>query len=264
MSRTHRFAIAAILMSLLAALPTWPASAQSPNVPPAVLAGTAWVNGKLAPPGTLVVAMQGSSEVARIVVEAEGRFGPLLIESPPSNGPVYFTVDGAQAGYELTWKSGFLKADVELRAPTSEQPTATPTAIMVQGPAGPQGIPGPAGAAGQAGPSGERGPAGVQGPPGAIGPQGEPGAMGPAGPVGPQGPAGEEGRRGRSAESNDYGLYALGAAGLATLLALAALVVGIVALFRRSRDSTLVAEMEASPLLATSAMTPASTDEDKG
>ena len=241
MSRAYRFVIVAILMSLLAALPTWPASAQSPNVPPAVLAGTAWVNGKLAPPGTLVVAMQGSSELARIVVEAEGRFGPLLIESPPSSGAVYFTVDGAQAGYELTWKSGFLKADVELRAPTSEQPTATPAAVLVQGPAGPQGVPGPAGAAGQAGPSGERGPAGVQGPPGVTGPPGPPGAMGPTGPAGPQGPAGEEGRRGRSAESNDYGLYALGAAGVAALLALVALAVGITALFRRNGASAPVA-----------------------
>ncbi len=248
MNKAHRFAVAAILMSLLAALSAWSASAQSPNVPPAVLAGTAWVNGELAPPGATVVAMQGTSELASIVVEAGGRFGPLLVESPPSTGPVYFTVNGARAGYELTWQSGFRKADVELRAPTGEQPTATPTAVMVQGPAGPPGVPGPAGAAGPAGAPGERGPAGpagVQGPPGAAGPPGppgEPGAVGPAGPAGPQGPAGEEGRRGRSGEFSNYVLYALGAAGVAALLALAALVVGIIALSRRGGNSAPVAD----------------------
>ncbi len=228
------------LASLLAWFPYATASAQAPNVPPAVLAGTAWLDGALAPPGATIMAMQGDRELARISVGADGRFGPLQISSPPSAGSVYFLVDGRRADYELTWRSGFLKADVELRAPAGAQPlpmatplpaatarptnTPAPTAapVMVTGPAGPPG------------PAGEPGPAG---PPGPVGPQGESGAAGPPGPqgpAGPEGPEGEEGPRGRTAESESdgYGFYALGAAGVAALLSVAALAVGVMALAR--------------------------------
>ena len=255
----QRLALSVLILtvaSLLAWLSYATASAQAPNVPPAVLAGTAWLDGVLAPAGATVIAMQGDRELARIGVKADGRFGPLQISSPPSRADVYFLVDGRRADYELTWRSGFLKADVELRAPTVAQPsaTATPTAatmsptntpaptaapVVVSGPPGPQGEPGPAG------PPGAQGLPGPQGEPGPAGSQGEPG---PPGPEGPEGPEGEEGPRGRTseAESDNYGLYALGAAGVAALLAIAALVVGIMAFSRRSGNrpaATAVAGM---------------------
>ena len=228
------------LASLLAWLPYATASAQAPNVPPAVLAGTAWLDGALAPPGATIMAMQGDRELARISVGADGRFGPLQINSPPSRGSVYFLVDGRRADYELTWRSGFLKADVELRAPTSAQPlpTATPLPAATVRPTNtPAPTPAPVMVAGPAGPQGPAGEPGSAGPPGPAGPQGEPGAAGPPGPQGPEGPEGpegEEGPRGRTAESESdgYGLYALGAAGVAALLSVAALVVGVIALSR--------------------------------
>lgn len=234
------------LMSLLVWLSYGTASAQAPNVPPAVLAGTAWLDGALAPPGATITAMQGERELERISVRDGGRFGPLQINSPPSKGNIHFLVDGKRADYELTWRSGFLKADVELRAPTDAQPsptatvpaatvmptdTPTPTAapVMVPGPPGPEG---PPGEQGPSGPPGEQGPPGPQGEPGVVGLQGEPG------PRGPEGPEGEEGPRGRAAEeTSDYGLYALGASGVVALLAIAALVIGIIALSRRSLGS---------------------------
>lgn len=204
-------------------------SAQSPPSPPTVLAGTAWLDRELVPPGTLIEAMQGDVRLSRITARNDGRFGPLQVPEPPGPGPVYFLINGQRADVEITWQAGFLQADLELRAglgggpapvatPTPQpQPTATPAPVAVTGPAGPRG---------------ERGPSGPPGPQGAAGPQGVPG---PAGLQGEAGPKGEEGPRGQMAEPDGYGLYTLVAAGVAVLLALAALILSIVALARRDR-----------------------------
>lgn len=210
-------------------------SAQSPPSPPTVLAGTAWLDGQLVPPGTLIQAMQGDTRLSRVTARNDGRFGPLQVPKPPGAGPVYFLVDGQRADVEIEWRAGFLKADLELRAglgggpapqvdptpaPTIAQPVA-PTAVMVPGPAGPRG---------------ERGPSGPPGAPGAPGPQGQPGPAGPAGAQGQMGPEGAEGPPGQGGESDGYGVYTLGAAIVAALLALAALVLSIATLSRINRQ----------------------------
>ncbi len=223
------FAIAVVALTLVGAV-----SAQSPPSPPTVLAGTAWLDGQLVPPGTLIQAMQGDTRLSRITARNDGRFGPLQVPKPAGVGPVYFLIDGQRADVEMEWRAGFLQADLELRAglgrgptphadptatPTPAQPAA-PTAVMVPGPAGPRG---------------ERGPSGPPGPPGAAGPQGQPGPAGPAGAQGETGPQGDAGPRGQQGDSEGYELYTLAAAGVAVVLALAALILSIVTFSRRDR-----------------------------
>jgi len=236
----------AVSLALLTALSMSHVTAQAPSGPPAFLGGTAWVDGRLAPPGTTVIAMQGNTELGRGVVEDDGKFKPFQIRKPPAGNLIYFIVDGALVPDEVTWRSGLLRADLELQASNISQqaptatppptPTATPMptppAISVTGPAGPQGKAGPAG------PAGPPGDAGPPGPPGPGGPAGDPGAQGEPG---PEGPSGEEGPRGRSADSNNYALYALIAAVVAILLAIAALAVGIVAMLRGGRSDPPIA-----------------------
>jgi hypothetical protein len=233
------FVMAFVSLTLLGALSYSTVSAQSPPLPPAVLGGTAWLDGQLVPPGTLIQAMQGDTQLSRVTARNNGRFGPLQVPRPPGVGPVYFLVDGQRANIEMNWRAGFLQADLQLRAGLGAQPTPGPAATATPQPTstarpGQPVAPTPAMVAGPAGPRGERGPAGPQG---SAGPQGEPGLQGPAGPQGEQGPEGEEGPRGRKGESDGYGLYTLAAAGVAVLLALAALILAIVALSRRNRPA---------------------------
>ena len=204
--------------------------AQSPPSPPTVLAGTAWLDGQLVPPGTLIEAMQGDVRLSRITARNDGRFGPLQVPEPPGVGPVYFLIKGQRANVEMDWQAGFLQADLELRAGIGggPAPTATPTPMSQ-----PTATPAPVAVPGPAGPRGERGPSGPPGPPGAAGAQGQPG---PAGPQGEAGQAGEEGPRGQQGESEGYGLYTLVAAVIAVLLALAALILSIMAFSRRARS----------------------------
>ena len=242
------FVLVVSLLTASAALSHSTAPAQAQPLPPAVLAGTAWLDGTPAPNGTVIRAMQGNIVLSEANVRANGRFGPLQIPQPPASGPVYFLIGNIRAGYELVWRSGFLKADVELRAagdvpaatatprpaPATLSPTSTPIRLA-------NSVPGPQG------PQGARGPAGPPGPPGAIGPPGPYGEAGPPGPEGQRGPEGEKGPRGRTGESNDYGFYALGAAGVAALLGLAGLIVGIVALSRRSHPAPPPAAVPPAP-----------------
>ena len=235
-----------IALSLLLAL-NWSAPAQAQPLPPAVLAGTAYLDGTPAPSGTVIRAMQGNTELAKVSVRGNGRFGPLQIRQPSGTGPMYFLIGDVRASYELNWSSAFLKADVELRAasgvpsPTTSLPTNTPVSQGPQGAIGPAGPPGPQGAIGPAGPPSPQGAIGPAGPPG------EPGPPGPEGSRGQRGPEGEEGPRGRTGESSDYGLYTLGAAAIAVLLALSALVVAILALSKRSRPAPPPASVPPAP-----------------
>lgn len=235
----------AVSLALLTALSMSHVSAQAPSGPPAFLGGTAWVDGQLASPGAAVIAMQGSTELGRGIVEDGGTFRPFQIRKPPAGNLIYFVVDGALVSGEETWRSGLLRADLELRASSTSQqaptatPSPTPTATPMPTPATPAvSVPGPAGPQGEPGPAGPPGPQGAAGPPGPPGPAGEPGAQGEPG---PEGPSGEEGPRGRSADSNSYGLYALIAAIIAILLAIAALVVGVMAMLRGGRNGPPIA-----------------------
>ena len=139
----------------------------------------AWLDGRSAPSGTVIRAMQGNTELAKVSVRGNGRFGPLQIRQPSGTGPVYFLIGDVRASYELNWSSAFLKADVELRAasgvpspaatPCPTPPTSLPTNTPVRpensvpGPQGPQGARGPAGPAGPTGCNRPGGPAGRAG-----------------------------------------------------------------------------------------------------
>ena len=236
----------ALSLALLTPLSMSHVSAQAPSGPPAFLGGTAWVDGQLAPPGAAVIAMQGSTELGRGIVEDDGTFRPFQIRKPPTGNLIYFLVDGALVPEEETWRSGLLRADLELRAvsATQQTPTATPppTPTPVPAPTTPAvSVPGPAGPQGEAGPAGPPGPPGDAGPPGPPGPAGPAGDPGAQGEPGSEGPRGEEGPRGRSADSSNFALYALIAAVVAILLAIAALVVGIMAMTRGGRSGPPIA-----------------------
>jgi hypothetical protein len=228
MNKLCRLGFSAVLVSLLAILPYAMVSAQSPNVPPAVVAGSATLDGIVAPAGTVVVAMQGTTELARSTVGAGGKFGVLLIPTPPSGNTVYFMVGNGRATQTIEWFSGLRTASFGLTARTSNVqpgPTTPPvTGSVVPVPAGQPGERGPAGPPGAQGPAGAVGETGVTGPPGPPGPMGATGEAGPEGPEGPQG---------LPAESNNSGLNALWAASIAAVLAIAGLVVGIIALIRK-------------------------------
>lgn len=251
------FVMAILSLATFSALAYSPASAQAPALPPMVLAGTAWLEGELAPAGAVIQAMQVNTELGRTMVRAGGRFGPLRVSQPHGQGPVHFLVEGQRADVEKTWVSGFLQADLELRAPSAAQPAATATprpAPTATARAAPTQRPAPTPApVAIAGPRGERGPVGPAGPQGETGPPGPAGSPGPAGPAGSQGeegPPGEEGPRGRKGESDGYGLYTLAASGVAALLALAALVLSIVALSRRNRPAATSATEPSAPASA--------------
>ena len=221
MNKFCRTGFIALTLTMLAIAPFAIVSAQSPNIPPAVVAGTASLDGVTAPPGTPIVAMQGTTELARSVVGAGGKFGVLLIPRPPTSDPVTFMVGIAKADQTINWSSGLRTATFGLTARSgSMQPAVTPGPgstgnAGIQGPQGPQGEPGPAGPPGAQGPQGAPGSPGAAGPPGVQGPQGEAGTIGPVGPPG---------------EVTNYGVHALWAAAIAVMLGIAGLAVGIIAL----------------------------------
>ena len=232
--------IAPIIVLAIAAAMLFPtiASAQSNHRPPAVLAGKAWLDDQLAPPGSLVAAVQGETMLAQAVVQADGTFGLLQIPQPPESEIVTFTVAGVPADYQLTWYSGQrLLIDIQARthpATSPLQPTPTASAPASAGPPGPVG---PAGPPGPAGPAGESGP---PGPPGSLGPPGPTGPQGPTGADGAPGPQGNTGPRGLSSSSDDFGPLAAGLAIIAALMGAAALALSIIA-FRRTNTSDTTA-----------------------
>ena len=123
MSLPHWFLgiAAAVSLALLTVLSLPNVSAQAPSGPPAFLGGTAWVDGQLAPPGTTIIAVQGNTELGRGVVEDDGKFKPFQIRKPPAGNLIYFVVGGARVPGEESWRSGLLRADLELRAGSVSQ-----------------------------------------------------------------------------------------------------------------------------------------------
>ncbi len=232
MRNLRRLTIVGIVLLATAILPWAAVSAQAPSGPPAFLGGVAWLDGQLAPPGAVVVAMQGSTELGRGVVENDGKFKPIQINKPPAGNLIYFTVAGVRASEEVAWRNGLLRADLVLRTgagapvPVPTPQTGAPAVSGVPGPAGAKGDHGPAGPQGPAGKDGAPGEPGVQGPPGPAGAQGAPG------PAGESGPEGERGRAAEAVESSSLGMYGLIAGIVAILLGVAALVVGLMALRR--------------------------------
>ena len=83
------FVFVVVSLTLVGAFSLTTVSAQSPPSPPTVLAGTAWLDGQLVPPGTVIQAMQGDMELSHVKARNNGRFGPLKVKQP--GGSVRFT-----------------------------------------------------------------------------------------------------------------------------------------------------------------------------
>lgn len=193
------------------------------DTPPHRFSGNAYLDGMLAPEGTLVEAVSGGEVLASVSVSvrnAQSNY-QLDVPRPAGGGPVRFRVSGHPASEESGWVQGRITYPFDLRASSEPLATASPTssggqvtarpAVALQGPAGPQGPPGPVGEAGprgMTGPAGPPGEPGAPGPPGLSGPVGEPGPrglMGDDGSVGPRGPAGIEGLPGAKGDPGPAG-----------------------------------------------------------
>ena len=123
MPKAYRLALAAfLLLSLLTLLPHATASAQAPSGPPAIWGGLAWIDGELAPPGTAIKAMQGTTVLGQGVVEADGRFKPFQIKQPTSGRSIIFLVGNALVPEPTRWVSGSLRIDLELRPVLAPSP----------------------------------------------------------------------------------------------------------------------------------------------
>lgn len=164
MSKTRWLIITAIILPALVALPLLAMSAEAQNVPPAVLAGKAYLDGEPAPAGTLIRAIQGTTVLGEAVTQADGTYS-IQISQPRQGLVVNFLVGDARADFELTWRSG-LPQLVDLRASpgvapaapaaTLAAPTATPVATLAPTPTA---APPPRTAVGPQGPAGSQGPA---------------------------------------------------------------------------------------------------------
>ena len=75
--------------------PTLDLVAIKSNLPPQIFVGTAKIDGKLAPPGTIVEALIGGESVGKGVVQADGKYIPLRVSFPGQT--VTFTVGGFDA-----------------------------------------------------------------------------------------------------------------------------------------------------------------------
>ena len=189
--------------------------------PPHRFAGNAYLDGVLAPPGTLVEAVSGERVLASAPVALVSAAVNYRLDVPnPGGGLVNFRVGGHSAPEDSTWTQGRLSYPFDLRASSEPVPaaapapspvaaTARPAAVRGQagpgGPQGPAGLPGSDGRDGVAGPPGDTGPAG---PPGRQGDEGDIGPRGPVGedgPVGPRGPAGVQGPPGARGEVGPAG-----------------------------------------------------------
>ena len=227
------FPLAAIV-ALLAGIPI--ATHGQPESPSPFL-GNAYIDGELAPDGTLIEVLRRGTRVAATVVETRSdQTNYLLYVGNQAPGTVLtFRVAGLIAEEEAVWQQDRIRLQFDLHATTPETPSPTiipaggsmRTPIPNQaGPAGPAGPPGPAGPAGSMGP---QGPQGETGPPGPAGPAGTAGPQGDRGLAGPQGPQGEQGETGPRGERGEQGPAGSGL-GLGGLLGIVGLGIAVIAM----------------------------------
>ena len=202
--------------------------------------GNAYIDGELAPVGTLVEALSNGNTVSATIVRTRSDKinYSLYVERPHRGANLTFRVAGFHAEQQAVWEQDSITFPFDLNAVSTEIPAqgliqgpqGPPGAAGPEGqrgPVGPRGAAGPAGLAGPEGPEGPAGPAGPQGPPGATGAQGPAGSDGQEGPPGPQGEKGEAGLQGERGDGGPAGpagggllaIIALAVAGVAVLLA---------------------------------------------
>ena len=231
-----RVLLVAAMIALLAGIPSVVLGQSSA----ARFVGNAYIDGELAPDGTLVEALSSGNTVSATIVRSRSDKinYSLYVERPPRGANLTFRVAGSHAEQQAVWKEDSITFPFDLNAASTEVPAQG----LTQGPSGPPGVAGPEGQRGPVGPEGAAGPAGLagpegpEGPPGPAGPQGPRGATGAQGPAGsdgqegPPGPQGEKGEAGLPGERGDGGpagpaggrllaIIALAIAGVAVLLA---------------------------------------------
>ena len=243
------FVVMAIMVSI-------PAVVLAQGDLPHTILGPAYIDGTVAPNGTLVQAFIDGREVDRSSTNASGTFFLLI---PPSDTgtshagkTISFRVRGLLAAQSLTWASGGDTRNFTVSASASPtntprptntrrpvntpRPTAVSASTIIRGPQGPPGATGIPGAAGIPGPTGLPGGTGIPGDRGPIGFPGDQGPQGPEGPRGEQGPQGYIGQTGPQGVAGPSGLSGpQGPAGPAGssgnfLIAIIALVVALLAL----------------------------------
>ena len=220
---------------------------------PHTIFGTAYIDGTVAPDGTLVQAFIDGQEVDRTNTTARGIFFLQIDPAPAQAGKtISFRVRGMLAAESLSWVSRGDTRNFRLNAsanptntprPTNTRrpvntprPTAASAPTIIRGPQGPPGATGLPGATGIPGPTGLPGGTGIpgiQGPIGFPGDQGPPGPEGPRGDQGPQGYIGQTGPQGVAGPSGLGGPQGpVGPAGSSGnfLIAIIALVVALLAL----------------------------------
>ena len=172
--------------------------------------GNAYIDGELAPVGTLVEALSSGNTVSATIVRTRSDKinYSLYVERPHRGTNLTFRVAGFYAEQQAVWEQDSITFPFDLNAASTEVPEQG----LIQGPqgppgvAGPEGQRGPVGPGGATGPAGPAGPAGPEGPAGPAGPQGTQGTQGPAGPQGPAGSDGQEGPPGPQGEKGEAGL----------------------------------------------------------
>ena len=203
--------------------------------------GNAYIDGELAPVGTLVEALSNGNTVSATIVRTRSDKinYSLYVERPHRGANLTFRVAGFHAEQQAVWEQDSITFPFDLNAASTEVPAQG----LVQGPQGPPGVAGPEGQRGPVGPEGAAGPTGPQGPPGATGaqgptgPQGPPGATGGQGPAGsdgqegPPGPQGEKGEAGLPGERGDGGPAGPAGGGLLAIIALAVAGVAVLLAF---------------------------------
>ena len=235
-----RFLLVSAMIALLAGIPGVALGQSSA----ARFVGNAYIDGELAPVGTLVEALSNGNTVSATIVRTRSDKinYSLYVERPPRGTNLTFRVAGFHAEQQAAWKQDSITFPFDLNAASTEVPAQG----AIQGPPGPPGIAGPsgpigpAGPAGVAGPPGPEGPEGPEGPAGPIGPAGPQGPQGPAGPPGPAGsggqegppgPQGEKGEAGTPGEQGDGGPAGPAGGGLLAIIALAVAGVAVLLAF---------------------------------
>lgn len=235
-----RVLLVAAMIALLAGIPGVVLAQSSA----ARFVGNAYIDGELAPVGTLVEALSNGNTVSATIVRTRSDKinYSLYVERPHRGANLTFRVAGFHAEQQAVWKEDSITFPFDLNAASTEVPAqeaiqGPPGPPGIAGPSGPIGPAGPAGAAGPPGPEGPEGPEGPAGPIGPAGPQGPQGLAGPPGPAGsggqegPPGPQGEKGEAGTPGEQGDGGPAGPAGGGLLAIIALAVAGVAVLLAF---------------------------------
>ena len=204
MQQAHRWEKVFLLAAMAALLAGFPIAVHGQTDSPTPYLGNAYLDGELAPEGTLIEALYRGIRVAATVVDTRSPESNYLlyVGKQPQGAVLTFRVAGFVAEEQAIWKQGEIRSQFDLHATTVEAPS--PTLAQTGGPA-PTPVPGPAGLTGPQGQQGEKGDKGETGPQGERGEPGQAGASGPEGPQGPEGEKGETGPQGPKGEAGPQG-----------------------------------------------------------